>query len=92
MNREKAETIALECLAWLAGEDDLMSVFLGASGANEADIRQRAAEPEFLSSVLEFVTMDDQWVVRCCDARGLRYEEPMMAMATLQGAGRTHWT
>lgn len=92
MKHEHAETIALECLAWLAGEDDLMPVFLGASGATEADLRQRAGESDFLTSVLEFITMDDQWVVRCCDARGLRYEEPMMAMARLQGAGRTHWT
>ncbi|MGR3321434.1 MAG: DUF3572 domain-containing protein [Pseudooceanicola sp.] len=92
MKNEQAETVALECLAWLAGEDDLLPVFLGASGAGEADLRERATERAFLSSVLEFVTMDDDWVVRCCDARGLSYEQPMMAAATLQGAGRTHWT
>ena len=92
MNADAAETIALECLAWLAAEDDLMPVFLGSSGASESDLRQRASEPEFLTSVLEFVSMDDDWVVRCCDARGLKYQDPMMALATLQGAGRTHWT
>ena len=92
MNADAAETIALECLAWLAAEDDLMPVFLGSSGASESDLRQRASEPEFLTSVLEFVSMDDDWVVRCCDAQGLKYQDPMMALATLQGAGRTHWT
>ena len=41
MKQDHAETIALECLAWLAGEDELMPVFLGSSGATEADIRVR---------------------------------------------------
>ncbi|OWU82893.1 hypothetical protein ATO6_21565 [Oceanicola sp. 22II-s10i] len=92
MKQSSAETVALECLAWLAGHDDLLPVFLGASGASGDDLRARATEPAFLASVLEFLTMDDAWVVRCCDARGLAYETPMQALAVLQGRGRTHWT
>ncbi len=92
MKREVAETVALECLAWLAGDDELLPVFLGSTGASESDLRARAAEPAFLVSVLEFVTMDDDWVMRCCDAQGLRYEQPMLALSVLYGTSRRHWT
>lgn len=92
MKQHAAETIALECLAWLAGDDELLPVFLGASGATESDLRRRASEPEFLTSVLEFITMNDKWVVACCDAQGLSYEAPMTALMRLQGTSGTHWT
>ncbi len=92
MNENAAETIALKCLAWLAGEDALLPVFLGASGASESDLRSRAADKDFLTSVLDFISMDDAWVVQCCDAQNLGYEQPMMALGVLQGASRTHWT
>ncbi|MDF1854849.1 DUF3572 domain-containing protein [Pseudooceanicola sp.] len=92
MSQENAETIALTCLAWLVGDEDLLPVFQNASGASAEDLRQRMGEPGFLASVLEFLTMDDAWVIRCCDANGLAYEQPMMALAMLQGESRTHWT
>lgn len=92
MKQEAAEIVALKCLAWLAGNDELMPVFLGSTGASSSDLRERARDPDFLVSLLEFVTLDDAWVVQCCDAQDLKYEAPMMAMAVLQGAGRTHWT
>jgi len=53
MQQDSAETIALQALGWLAASDDLLPVFLGATGACEADLRARAAEPEFLGSVLD---------------------------------------
>jgi hypothetical protein len=52
------------------GADDLVEVFLGSSGASLDDLRARAAEPEFLASVLDFILMDDAWVLECADALG----------------------
>ncbi len=92
MNEHASETLAIQCLGWLAGEAELLPVFMGASGASEADLRARADEREFLMSVLEFVTMDDAWVIRCCDAIAAPYEAPMTALAVLQGQARRHWT
>jgi len=68
MQQNSAETIALQALGWLAGNDALLPVFLGATGASEADLRERATEPEFLGAVLDFLMMDDAWVVAFCDA------------------------
>ena len=60
--------------------------------AAEGELRDRAAEPEFLGSVLDFLLMDDAWVVECCDAQGLAYDVPMRARAALPGGEQVHWT
>jgi len=92
MQQNSAETIALQALGWLAGNDALLPVFLGATGASEADLRERATEPEFLGAVLDFLMMDDAWVVAFCDAEGLRYDIPMRARAALPGGQQVSWT
>ena len=92
LSRDASETLALNALTWLVGNDELLPVFLGASGASAEDMRARASEPEFLGSVLEFLTMDDSWVVAFCDDHGLAYEQPMLAAQVLLGTARTHWT
>ncbi|HEV8033417.1 DUF3572 family protein, partial [Yoonia sp.] len=45
MQHEQAEVIALKGLAWLAGNDELCGVFLGASGGSVDDLRDRATDP-----------------------------------------------
>jgi len=92
MQQESAETIALQALGWLAGNEELLPVFQGATGASEADLRVRATEPEFLGSVLDFLMMDDAWVVAFCDSQGLSYETPMMARVALPGGAQMSWT
>lgn len=92
MSPEAAETVALQALGWLAGNDDLMPVFLGSTGASSADLREQAGAPEFLGSVLDFLLMDDAWVVAFCDAHDLAYDRPMMARAALPGGAQVNWT
>ena len=92
MTPEAAETIALKALAWLAGHDELLPVFLGASGASEADLRTGATDPAFLGALLDFLTMDDAWVMEFCDSTGLAYEDPLSARRALPGGGEVHWT
>jgi hypothetical protein len=89
---ENAETVALQALAWLVANDELLPVFLGATGAGVDDLRARAGEAEFLSSVLDFLMMDDAWVMAFCDAAGVAYETPMQARMSLPGGAQVHWT
>ncbi|WP_101069087.1 DUF3572 domain-containing protein [Roseovarius salinarum] len=91
-SRDHAETVGLKCLAWLAGNEDLLPVFLGATGAGEADLRERAQDPEFLGSVLDFVMLDDAWVTDFCASAGLEPSAPMTARAALPGGETVHWT
>ncbi|HKL68440.1 DUF3572 domain-containing protein [Salibaculum sp.] len=92
MTPEQAEEIAIRALGWLAGNEELCPVFLGSTGAAAEDLRGLACDPAFLASVLEFVTMDDTWIVAFCDAHGLKYEDPLMARHALPGAEQVHWT
>jgi hypothetical protein len=92
MQQENAETIALQALGWLVGNDELLPVFLGSTGASEADLRQAAGDPGFLGSVLDFLTMDDAWVIAFCDSAGLAYELPRAARMALPGGAEMHWT
>ena len=92
MKQDVAETIALRALGWLAGHDDLFPVFLGATGASAGDVAARAGDAVFLGSVLDFILMDDAWVVAFCDQAGLAYTAPMQARGALPGGVQTHWT
>lgn len=81
--REAAETLALQALAWLVGEEDLVGVFLGSTGTTESELRARAGDPEFLGSVLDFLLMDDAWVIRFCDSEGIAYDRLMQALSLI---------
>ncbi|KAA0910101.1 DUF3572 family protein [Aquicoccus porphyridii] len=92
MSQDSAETIALQALAWIAGSDDLLPVFLGSTGTAADELRVRAKDADFLASILDFLLMDDAWVVGFCDTAGLRYDKPMLARAALPGGKDVYWT
>ncbi|KMW60198.1 hypothetical protein AIOL_000351 [Candidatus Rhodobacter oscarellae] len=92
MTPEYAEKIAVSALAWLAQDDDLMPVFLGATGSSADDLRAQASDPAFLVSVLDFILMDDKWVIGFCDSENISYEIPMHARHALPGGADMHWT
>lgn len=92
MQQEQAEVIALQGLAWLASNDELCPVFLGATGGSVDDLRDRATDPAFQAAVLEFITMDDTWIIAFCDSMGLGYDLPLRARYALPGAESVHWT
>jgi len=92
MDKKQAEVRALSVLIWLVGNEELLPVFLGATGASESDLRARAGESEFLGSVLDFVMMDDAWVMAYCDGEGLPYDTLMRARQVLPGGADVNWT
>ncbi len=73
--QESAEMLALQALGWLAAQDDeFCQCFLNASGASVGRSGRRCApDREFLASVLDFLLMDDAWIIAFCDAHGLPY-------------------
>ncbi len=92
MEQEHAQTIAYQALGWLVAHEELCPVFLGSTGGSIDDLRDKATDPAFLASVLEFITMDDKWVMEFCDGAGLAYDQPLRARYALPGAGEVHWT
>ena len=92
MAEAQAETVALTVLGWLVGHEELLPVFLGATGGTLDDMRARAADPDFLISVLDFVLMDDDWVREAAAAQGRPPEDLLRARHGLPGGAPVHWT
>jgi len=92
MTPDAAETFALDVLAWLAGTDDLLPVFLGSTGASVDDVRERAGDAEFLGAVLDFLMLDDAWVLAFAGDRGIDPERVMRARMALPGGAQVNWT
>ena len=91
MKREIAETTGLRALEWLVAKEDLLPVFMGATGATPGDLRAGSGDAAFLGSVLDFLLMDDAWIVAFCDAAQLPYDAPMRARLALPGGADTEW-
>lgn len=92
MHRESAETIALQALAHVIGDERLGPAFLEASGIAPADLAARASDPEVMRAVLGFLMQDDRRILDFCAASGHRPEEPGEALASLPGGEVVHWT
>jgi hypothetical protein len=92
MQQESAQLLALRALAWLAADEDLIGQFLNATGASPGDIRARAEDADFQGAILDFLLMNDQWVINFCDAHGLPYGDVQAARAALPGGEPPHWT
>ena len=92
LSREAAEVFSINVIGWLAGQEEILPVFLGASGAGESDLRSRIADPVFHLSVLDFLMMDDQWIISCCDDLRVPYERIGEARSVLPGGAEVSWT
>jgi len=92
MTVDQAGEIALNAMAWLVANEELLPVFLGSTGAEIADLHAQASEPSMQLSVLDFLMMDDAWVMACCDHLALPYEALFAARQSLPGGALTHWT
>jgi hypothetical protein len=89
---DQAALLGIKSLGWLAANDELLPVFLGASGTSLSDLRDRAQDPDFLGAVLDFLLMDDAWVMAFCESENLPYEKLAEARAALPGGQQMHWT
>ena len=60
--REVAEIVAIQALAFVAGDPERLGAFLAESGIGPDTLRSAAADPRFLAHVLDFVMRDDATV------------------------------
>ena len=60
--REVAEIVAIQALSFVAGDPERLGLFLAETGIGPETLRTAAADPRFLSSVLDFVMRDDTTV------------------------------
>ena len=87
MDREAAETVAAEGLAFLAEEPARLRRFLLASGLEPDDLRARAGTLEVLLAVLEYLVADESLLLVFAASRKIAAESIGRAVAALQGHG-----
>ncbi|MCO5065993.1 MAG: DUF3572 domain-containing protein [Rhizobiaceae bacterium] len=80
---EAAEQLAIEALAYIAGDPTLMSRFLALTGIEAASIRQAAAQPGFLAGVLHFIAAHEPTLLAFADARSIPPGDVLKAMRAL---------
>jgi len=87
-----AEAFALAALAWIAAREEALGGLLGMSGIAPDALRARAADPEFLGFVLDFLMQDEAMLCGCAADLGVSPETAMRARAALPGGADPHWT
>ena len=92
MDKEIAETRALEVLTWVLSEGDLIQVFMGTTGASQNDLRSNTLSHEFLISILDFVLMDDRWVISCGKFLNIDPSQIQLIRMSLDGGQEVNWT
>ncbi|EIM75283.1 hypothetical protein A33O_08536 [Nitratireductor aquibiodomus RA22] len=71
MQREEAEAIAVSALAFIAADDQLLPRFLSLTGIEANQIRAAAAEPGFLTGVLQFILAHEPTLLRFSEENGI---------------------
>lgn len=92
MKREQAELLAIQALSWMASDDEIFHGFLGATGADASDLRERAADPHFLGAVLDYLMQQDDWVIGFARAANIPPQQVMEIRQSLPGGEQWHWT
>ena len=83
INASGAETLALQVLAHVAGDPALGPRFLDLTGLDAPGLRQRAAAPETLAAVLDFIMRHEADMLACAQAIGVKPETIAAAARTL---------
>ena len=86
MTTDQAETIALQALAFLVKEDNLLNQFFASSGLAPQDLKDHFQDPNVLGGVLDFILTDDGILLSFCNATSLSPETLVMVRRLLPGA------
>jgi hypothetical protein len=88
--REAAEALALQAVAMIAADEDLLPRFLALTGCGLDELRARLAESEFLGAVLDFVLENDETAEKLAELAGILPEILLLARSKLPG-GAVEW-
>ena len=88
--REAAEALALQAVAMIAADEDLLPRFLALTGCGLDELRARLAESEFLGAVLDFVLESDETAQKLAELAGILPETLLLARSKLPG-GSVEW-
>jgi hypothetical protein len=84
--RQNAETVAIQALGWIAGDEDRLARFMALAGLSVGELRARATEPEFLGGVVDFVLNDEALLLAFAQDCELKPEALLRLRRQLPGA------
>ncbi len=85
MEKEQAETIALQALSFLVKDEDLLEQFLTNSGLTADELKKRFNDPQLLGGVLDVILGDDTVLLDFCNAVSLSPDTLVKARRALPG-------
>jgi hypothetical protein len=88
---ELADEIAVKILAWLSGQDDLMSRFLAMTGIEARDIRRAAGEPGFFGGLTGFLMNHEPTLMAFSAESGVSVDWIQAAHRHFAGPGEGVW-
>jgi hypothetical protein len=83
-DREQAEMLAIGALGFLAAQPEALGRFLSLTGIGLETLRQAAAEPRFLSGLLDFFLANEGLLVDYARQEGIAPEEIVRARTALE--------
>lgn len=85
ISQQQAEVLALQALAYIGSDEDLLPRFLALTGMDMDGLRQGAAELGTLIAVVDFVMFDDQLVTGFAEVAGIAPEDVAKIRFALAG-------
>jgi len=82
---DSARSLAVRALGFIAADSDRLNRFLGLTGLGPHNLRTAAADPAFLSSVLDYLVADEELLVTFAADAGLKPEAVAQAYHALSG-------
>ena len=86
MQASAAEIVALEALAYVAGDVNVLERFLVLSGVAREDLRNRAGDLELLAAVVDFLLADENLCAAFLHEKKLAAQTLHAARRALPGA------
>jgi hypothetical protein len=85
MNRDAAETIALQALGYFASDPEALDGLMVSTGIDPDSLKSAGSEPGILIGVLDYLLQNDERTLAFCEAQGLPPLMPGQAWSTLTG-------
>ena len=83
--QKEAESLAIQALAFIAGESERIGPFLAVTGIGPDMIRAAAREPDFLAGVLDYLAGDEALLVAFATAADINPFDIPVARDILAG-------
>ncbi len=90
LSQDSAEAVALQAVAFIAGDPAKLEALLRVTGVTPQDLRERLGDRAFLVGVLDFLLDYEPRLMEFCSASGLDPAVPAAARFALEPPADSH--